>query len=159
VTLQQRYPQPPATVFALLTDADFITRRCARAGDRDVVVQRDEDGDELRLTVTRVASNLPRLAHTFLPAACRVEERVRWRREAGGFTAAYQVRLASGKVEIRGTVTLVPEGSGCTHEEEVEATVHLPLLGHKLGALVTREVARAVESEMAFAAQELIDRS
>src|SRR3954470_16237048 len=140
-----------ATVFALLSDPDFLKRKYAEQGAGDVVVDSHEErGGSPRIVSRRKGTiDLPGFARKVMAPTNTVVQTDDWSDEqAGGRrVCTYRVEVQGVPSRIDGTVTLSPEGGGTRQEVEAEVKVSIPLLGGKLEKLAVDNGTKLLDSE------------
>jgi uncharacterized protein YndB with AHSA1/START domain len=113
------YDAPPAEVFEMLADPAF---REASAAAQDVVtaeVDLERQGNGFRLTIDQEqrTSDLPTFARTFTGDTTRAVQREHWEDSTGG---TLHIDAPGKPSDMRGTITLRPEGSRTTEIVELD---------------------------------------
>jgi uncharacterized protein YndB with AHSA1/START domain len=146
------------TVFALLSDPEFLQRKYADQGASDVSVDsHDERGGSPHIVSRRkVTIDLPGFAKKVMQPTNTVVQTDDWSGEqAGRRVCSYKVEVQGVPSRIDGTVTLSPDGGGTRQDVEAEVKVSIPLLGGKLEKLAVDSGKKLLEAEAAFTAKEL----
>jgi hypothetical protein len=167
--VERRYADPPAALFAVLTDLGFLRARSERFGGRGEPTLAREPG----AVVVTVPRQLP-LAQ--VPGALRryvgdgrLVQVERWARPTAADGAADQSadwtrveadwRVDPGKapLTLRGRHEITVVDGGCVHQVIVDLRVRVPLAGGAIAKQVGGHLADLVAREQAFAADWLRD--
>src|SRR3954464_8227931 len=146
------------TVFALMSDPDFISRKYADQGATEIQV--DSDQRESGPTVVsrrKVTVDLPGFAKKVMSPANTVVQTDEWARAAGDGSRVcrYSVEVQGVPSRIDGTVTLSADDGGTRQDVEAEVKVSIPLLGGKMEKFAVDSGRKSLEAEAAFTAAEL----
>ena len=148
-----------ATVFALLSDPEFLERKYAEQGATDVAVDsHDERGGSPRIVSRRkVTIDLPGFARKVMQPTNTVVQTDDWAAaDAGGRrVCTYRVEVQGVPSRIVGTVTLTPDGAGTRQDVEAEVKVSIPLLGGKLEKFAVDSGVKSLDQEAEFTRAEL----
>jgi uncharacterized protein YndB with AHSA1/START domain len=140
------YDAPPAEVFEMLADPAF---REASAAAQDVVtaeVDLERQGNGFRLTIDQQqrTSDLPSFARTFTGDTTRAVQREHWEDSTGG---TLHIDAPGKPSDMKGTITLRPEGSHTVEIVELDLTVKVPVVGGKLEKLLAQRVVAGLDAE------------
>jgi hypothetical protein len=140
------YAAAPAEVFEMLADPAF---RQAASAAQEVIsaeVTLEREGNRLSVTIDQRqrTDDLPSFARTLAGESTRAIQREAWEDSTGG-----TLRIdAPGKPwQVKGTVTLRPEGSGTREIVELVLSVKVPLVGAKLEKLLAEKIAAGMNAE------------
>lgn len=140
------YEATPGEVFAMLADPAFREKvsESLDVVSHDVTVTPAGDGFVLVNDQVQRTEGLPAFAKKFTGDSTRAVQREEWADQGGGTL----VIEAPGKPsDIRGSITLEPDGAGTTEVVELEIKVKIPLLGGKLEALLADQLHRGIDTE------------
>ena len=146
------YDASPAEVFAMLADPAFREKCCAEQGVISAEVTLEPAGGSsggFTLTVDMVqpTDDLPAFARTFAGDSTRAIQREVWTDPTGG---TLRIEAPGKPSEVKGTITLHPEGASATREViELELKIKVPLIGGKLEKLLADKVTAGIESDQA----------
>ena len=146
------------TVFALMTDAEFLVRKYADQGATDIQVDSDHrEGGPTIVSRRKVTIDLPGFAKKVMQPTNTVVQTDEWAPGTadGKRVCNYRVEVQGVPSRIDGTVTLSPEGSGTRQDVVAEVKVSIPLLGGKLEKFAVDNGVRSLEQEAVFTAKEL----
>ncbi|MBV9487850.1 MAG: DUF2505 domain-containing protein [Frankiaceae bacterium] len=134
--LTHHYDQDVETVFALITDPDFIRRKYEALGGRDIDADREDTGDGGCKVVTKrtMTIDLPGFAAKVMsPTNTAVQTEV-WQPAGSDGTrrCTYHVDFQGVPSKVGGTLTLSPDGGGTKQTVEADVKVSIPLIGGKL---------------------------
>jgi uncharacterized protein YndB with AHSA1/START domain len=150
------------TVFALLTDPDFIERRFTASGATEISVTREDlsDGGVRVVSRRRMTVDLPGFATKFIQPSNTVEQTEDWPAAAatGRRVCNYKVEVQGVPSRIDGTVTLSPGGGGTRQDIEAQVKVSIPLVGGKLEKFAVDSGKSLLEDEAEFTNKELATR-
>jgi Protein of unknown function (DUF2505) len=140
------YDAPPADVFAMLADAEFRRASCAAQDviSAEVHLEREGNGFTLSLDQQQRTDDLPSFARTFAGDSTRAIQHEHWEDTTGG---TLRIDAPGKPSEVKGTITLRPEGSGTREIVELELRVKVPLVGGKLEKLLAEKVAAGMDAE------------
>jgi hypothetical protein len=146
-TFTYRYEHAAEAVAQLLRDPSYLKARCEAAGERNVEVRVEPEGDAVRVVVARDRTTaLPAFAKKIYSGESRVIDETVWRRQGDRWVGEYTITITGAPGTIRGCSVLVPDGAGCTYESRFEVTAKVPLLAGKLEELVAENVASGLRS-------------
>lgn len=143
------YDHPPADVFAMFVDADYVRARAEATGGADVEATVEEHDGTVVITNRRtVVADVPSFARSMVGDSIRITETHTWGPEAeGAREGTFEANFGSVPVTVRGRLRLVADGAGAiaTLEGQIKATV--PLVGRKVEQLVHDQIAAALVIE------------
>jgi uncharacterized protein YndB with AHSA1/START domain len=140
------YDAPPAAVFEMLADPAFREAACAAQDviSADVTIERTGGGFSLVVDQLQKTTDLPGFARTFAGDSTRAVQREVWADTTGGTLV---IDTPGKPTEIKGTITLRPEGSGTREIVELEVKAKIPLIGGKIEKLLAEKVAAGMDLE------------
>jgi hypothetical protein len=152
IDVTNHYPADVATVFAMITDPEFLEQRYAVVGATHVSVSCEEDGGTFRITIDRtVPVTVPAFARRVLQPTTNIHQVDEWsledREEMQG---TWSVKAKGLPIEMQGDIRLVPSGSGCDHEITGEMHVGVPLIGGRLKRFLLGDTLESISGEHAF---------
>jgi hypothetical protein len=157
-TVRHHFDQDVESMFALVTDPDFLRRRAEALGEKDVVVEVDRAGGQLKIQITReVEQNLPSFMKKIFSGRNRLVDRQTWRSEGAAHVSDWTVELGDGKrIQLRGRLTLAPAAAGgCDYTEAFSASASVPLLGGRIEKYVLGETEASIHEQIEFTRKEL----
>lgn len=142
------YAASPAEVFEMLADPAFREAACAAQDvvSAEVTLERDGNGFTLTVDQEQRTDDLPSFARTVTGDTTRAVQREVWEDSTGG---TLRIDAPGKPSEVRGTVTLRPEGSGTREIVELDLRVKVPLIGGKLERLLAERIAAGMDAEHA----------
>lgn len=153
--VEHTYRHGVDAVFAALTDADHLRRRCEAAGQRNIDVDVQRRGDLVEVRIARdIESDIPSFAKKVVDPVNRVVDVLTWRVDGDGRIGSYRVEV-SKRIGVTGTVTLRPVDGGCRSVDAFTAKVDMPLIGKKIAALVEEKTESGIRADCAFTEREL----
>ena len=134
-TVTFEYSETPDEVMALLQDPVYLRHRSEAAGERNIDVKVQPEGDGMRVTVARVKDlDVPAYVKKAIGDSYAVESTL-WRRESNRWVAEYTIEASGIPVKAKGRSELAPGGRGCKYTSTFEITAKVPLIGAKLEAM------------------------
>jgi uncharacterized protein YndB with AHSA1/START domain len=157
--LEQHFDAAVETVFALLTDPDFVTRMYVAIGGTDVAVDHSEEADgACELVVKRtVTVDLPGFAKRVMQPSNTTVQIETWAvpDELGNRVCTYTVEVQGIPSRISGTTTLSADAGGTKQEILAEVKVSIPLIGGKLEKFAVDTGIKDLAAQAAFTVAEL----
>ena len=140
------YDAPPAAVFEMLADPAFRQAACAAQDviSADVQLERSGNGFTLVLDQQQRTDDLPGFARAFAGDSTQAIQRETWEDTTGGTLV---IDTPGKPTEIKGTITLRPEGSGTREIVELEVKAKIPLIGGKIEKLLAEKVREGMDLE------------
>jgi hypothetical protein len=140
------YDASPAEVFAMLADPVFREAGCAEGGALSAEVSVEKKGAGFSLTIDRVqkTDGLPAFARTFAGDTTRAIQREEWADPTSG---TMEIEAPGKPSEVKGTITLEPDGPATRWIIELDLKIKVPLIGGKLEKLLAEQVTAGIEAE------------
>lgn len=150
------FDQDVDTVFALLTDPQFLVDRSLALGELEADCEVEEDDDSATVTMTReVKRDLPAfLAKLFNPVQT-VQMHEQWERRDSGFSGHYRLTVDGQPVIINADFSLKPSAKGCAYSIDFRCSAKIPLIGRKVEQFIVEQAKDGVAKEMAYTRQHL----
>jgi uncharacterized protein YndB with AHSA1/START domain len=147
------------TVFALMTNPDFLERKFAATGAKDIKITSEPTADGgARLVITRrVTVDLPGFAAKVMAPTNTVVQTEDWAAAGadGSRVCTYRVDVQGVPSSIAGTVTLTSDGGQTRQDIVAEVKVSIPLLGGRLEKFAADSGKSVLADEAAFTNKEL----
>jgi uncharacterized protein YndB with AHSA1/START domain len=140
------YDASPAEVFEMLADPAFREAVCAAQDviSADVSLERTGAGFSLTIDQEQRTDDLPSFARAFAGTSTRAVQHEVWEDSTGG---TLHIEAPGTPSEVKGTVTVRPEGSGTREIVELDLKIKVPLLGGKLEKLLAEKVSAGMDAE------------
>lgn len=147
---QLRFDADPATVFAMLTDEEYIGRkvRAANAIRHEVTVT--HDGDQVTIRLLRVMPpDVPDLVRRFVGETIDLHQTDVWGPAApnGSRTGIIAIDMAGAPVTLRGTLRLEPDSRGSVTSIDGTIKASVPFVGGKIEQAVHGGLIEAARRE------------
>jgi len=140
------YDASPAEVFAMLADPVFREAGCAEGEAVSAEVTVEKKGKGFSLTIDRVqrTDGLPAFARTFAGDTTRAIQREEW---ADARRGTLDIEAPGKPSEVKGTITLEPDGDATREVIELDLKIKVPLIGGKLEKVLAEQVTAGIEAE------------
>ncbi len=139
------------TVFAMLTDPNYITAKNEGTGGQNVAVEVVPDGgDGVKIVASRdLPSQIPSFAKKFVGETISTTETDNWgaANSDGSRDGLIHVDFGSAPMSVNGTLRLEASGGGTVLKVDVEVKASVPLVGGKLEGVTADQFQRAVNKE------------
>jgi uncharacterized protein YndB with AHSA1/START domain len=157
--LEHHYDQDVETVYALITDPDFMTRKYESLGGKDIAIDRTDTDDGGCQVVTRrtVTVDLPGFAKRVMtPSNTAVQEET-WSAadDLGNRTSTYKVEIQGMPSKVTGTLILSADAGGTKQVIDAEVKVSIPLIGGKLEKFGIETGSKDIDEQVDFTIKEL----
>jgi uncharacterized protein YndB with AHSA1/START domain len=130
------YAASPDEVFEMMTDEEFIERKCAAQHATSYSASVRFDGDEATAVAQRElpTGGFPEFVRSLVGRSIQVVETVHWRpaRGDGGRSAQLTVTMGTAPIGLTGTITLQPGGLGTIVTYDAELKARVPFVGSKV---------------------------
>jgi hypothetical protein len=146
------------TVYALMSDPEFLARKYADQGAAEIQVDSDRREDAPTVVSRRkMTVDLPGFAKKVMTPTNTVVQTDEWSPTDGDGrrVCRYRVEVQGVPSRIDGTVTLSPDGDGTRQDVEAEVKVSIPLLGGRLEKFAVESGTKSLAQEAAFTAAAL----
>jgi hypothetical protein len=158
LSIHHEFSAPPAAVYALLTDREFLEGRLEATGGTDPAVVSLDTATDTAKVVTRQSipsSVLPSVVASMISGDPVTERTENWRADGDGYRADFGVVIKGAPASLKGTMSLTASGTGSTLKVDGEAHVPIPLFGGKIEAIVAEQVDSLLTKENAYTAKAL----
>jgi uncharacterized protein YndB with AHSA1/START domain len=158
MTVTHHFDADVETVFALMSDPDFMARKYADQGATDIQVDSDHRSDAPTIVSRRkVTVDLPGFAKRVMQPTNTVVQTDEWAAADtdGRRVCSYRVEVQGVPSRIDGTLTLTPDAGGTRQDVVAEVKVSIPLVGGRLEKFAVDSGVKTLEQEAAFTASVL----
>jgi hypothetical protein len=157
--LEHHYDQDVETVYALITDPDFVTRKYEALGGTNIAIDRSEadDGGCEVVTKRTVTVDLPGFAKRVMtPSNTAVQTEI-WSGadDLGNRTSTYHVEIQGMPSKVTGTLILSPDAGGTKQVIDADVKVSIPLIGGKLEKFGIETGSKDIDAQVEFTIDEL----
>jgi hypothetical protein len=156
MVIEHSYPVPPATLFATLTDREYLAARLAKFGG----VGSPEVSSESAQVRVKAARQLPM---DKLPSAAapfvgdgQLTQVDTWQAEPGPqgeYSGAWEAEVGTAPVDLNGTHTITAEGDGSHYAIGANVKVNVPFFGRQLEPQIEGYVGSLITAEQNFLAE------
>lgn len=157
--LEHHYDQDVETVYALITDPDFVTRKYESLGGTGIAIDRSEadDGGCEVVTKRTVTVDLPGFAKRVMTPSNTAVQTETWSAadDLGNRTATYHVEIQGMPSKIVGTLVLSPDAGGTKQVIDADVKVSIPLIGGKLEKFGIETGSKDIDAQVEFTINEL----
>lgn len=158
----QTYDADPQTVFAMLSDEQYIVYKCEQSASLDVTAEVSEDGDQVRIHNRRVLpAKVPGFVKKFLGDTIPLDETQVWGPPAadGSRTGTFTVDFDGQPLKFSGTIELRPEGDGTAVETRGQLKCTVRIVGGKIEGFAKDWIGKYLNKEERVGNQWLSDHS
>ncbi len=146
LTHELRYDATPDEVYGMLADPAFREATC-RAMDVvsvEVTLTETDEGFDLVVDQVQRTDDLPSFARTFAGSTTRAVQRETWADRTG---AQLAIEAPGTPSDVRGTISLQPDGDGTREVVDLELKIKVPLIGGKLEKLLAEKITGGLDTE------------
>ena len=151
ITSAVEYAAPPDAVFAMLTDEDFQSRKCAATGARSHSVSIRKQGDHTVIVSSRdlPTDDFPDFVKSMVGATLAITETQDWGPAGSDGTrqGKLTVDIAGAPISLAGTLSLAPGGEGTVETVEGELKARMPLIGGMIENAAAPAIRSAIRVE------------
>jgi hypothetical protein len=158
IRIEHDYAADVETVYALISDPEYVERKYVDLGGRDVSVERSEtDGTCEVVTKRTITVELPGFASKVLtPSQSPIQSETWLPASASGERVChYTVEAPGTPSRIVGSHKLTPTASGCHHTIDIDAKVNIPLIGGKIEKFAAEQGRADIENQFVHTDAEL----
>ena len=140
------------TVFALLSDADFLVDRCLAQGEISAECTVEDDSEQLVIAMTRVVERaLPPVLARLLDTRQTLEHVERWRQSKDGRRGSLSIKLRGHAINVEAELRLRPDSNGgCTYSVSHVVEANMPLIGRRVESHLMTQMETSAHSELAY---------
>jgi uncharacterized protein YndB with AHSA1/START domain len=140
------YDASPAEVFEMLADPEFREASCAAQDviSAEVHLKREGNGFSLTIDQEQRTEDLPSFARRFAGDSTRAIQREEWKDSTGG---TLRIDAPGKPSEMKGTITLRPEGSHTVEIVELQLRVKVPVVGGTLEKMLAQRIIAGMDAE------------
>jgi carbon monoxide dehydrogenase subunit G len=144
---EHSYPAPPAAVFAMVTDPEYVKQRVEATGGRNVEVMVSGPADEPTV-VSRwtLPADVPAFAKHFVGDTINVRQTDTWTSADldGSRHGAASMDFGGAPMRMSGRLELQADGGGTREVFAIKIRSSVPFVGSRLESLVHDQVSRAL---------------
>ncbi|MGV1008149.1 MAG: DUF2505 domain-containing protein [Dermatophilaceae bacterium] len=130
------YAATPDEVYDMMTDEEFIERKCAAQHATNYSASVRFNGDQATAVARRElpTGGFPEFVRSLVGTSIQIVETAQWdaARWDGGRTARLTVTMGSAPIGLTGTITLQPGGLGTIVTYSAELKARIPFVGGKV---------------------------
>lgn len=145
----QHYTAEPLAVFAMLSDPEFIERKCLASGSIEASAEvTTEDAGTTIVSRRVLPAKLPGFAKKFVGDTLTLIETQKWSDpDAGERTGTFVVDFGNNPISFGGSVTLRPDGPGTRVEYVGDIKCSVPFVGGKIEKVAEDWITRYLDKE------------
>ena len=145
------------SVFALLTDPEFLVDRCLEMGELEASCEVEERGKSTIISLTRkVEQDLPKFLAKMIHPVQTMQLTETWQSDGeGGFNGDYTFVMQGQPVTISATFELYPTDGGCCYVIDHSVEAKVPLVGGRIEKYIHAKAQEGCITEMEYAQQRL----
>ena len=152
-----KYEGSTQKIFELMTDPEFLTRRCEAAGEINVKVDVDRQGDSVEIRISRdVKRSLPSFAKRIFKPVNHVDEVQTWKVAGDTMSCTAVIDVVGTKaVKIREDWELKPDNGGCDFAHTITVKASYPLIGKRIEKYVVGQMESSIKDQVEFTKKQL----
>ena len=162
IDVTQHYDADPATVFAMLSDKDFILYKCEQSASLEATAEVIDEGDTVSIHNRRVLpAKVPGFVKRFLGDTIPLDE-TQHRCPANGSgqrTAEFSVDFDGQPLAFGGTIELHKHGEGSAVRTKGALKCSVPLIGGKVENFAAEWIGKYLNKEERVGQQWLTDHA
>jgi len=150
------FSQDIQTVFKTLTDSDFLKQRAIDLGSVKASCNSDADDQDCKVTLVRERKiNVPGVLSAFVKSVQIATTEEHWSQNGDQYTCRNTTEIDGAPLSIMGTMTLAPNGNGCTFSADFETKANIMFGKKKLQQYAAKTIAKELELECEYTAKHL----
>ncbi len=146
----QSYDSDPTTVFAILSDPDYVEAKCWATGATEAGVDVSHDGDQLIIRSARtLPAKVPSYAKSFVGDALETDQTETWNPASsdGSRDGIVELTFSGTPLKVAGTMRLEASENGSTVSTSGTIKAGVPMIGGKIERFAAKEIARGLDAE------------
>lgn len=150
--VERIYTVPPARLYEVMTDVDYLTTRSRRYGGESHPTVVHSPGVVVVTTQRRIpVDKLPSIARRYLGDA-RLVQIDRWTEPSGDDAVVASLAVDAGRMplEMLGRHEIRPTATGCVYSINIDTAVKVRLVGGAINSAVASQLEKLLTAEMAF---------
>lgn len=149
------YEADPASVFAVLSDPEYVAEKCTATGAMDAEVAVTTEGTDTVITTMRKlpSDDLPAFAKSFVGDAITVDQTERWGPPSsdGSRDGTLKATFRGTPMKVDATLRLSPGGAGSELRVAGEVKAGIPLMGGSIETFAAEQLTRGLDREAELA--------
>jgi hypothetical protein len=145
------YEADPATVFAVLSDPEYVNEKLTATGGHDCEVAVTTEGTDVLITTVRKlpSDELPSFAKSFVGDAITVDQVERWGPPAydGSRDGTLKATFRGTPMKVDATLRLSSGGAGSELRVAGEVKAGIPLMGGSIESFAAEQLTRGLDRE------------
>jgi hypothetical protein len=151
MTVKFEFEHDVQTVYATLTDPDFLVDRCLALGELSAECDVEENDDETMVNLVReIQRDLPTVLARVFGSVQVTEMRERWVPCEGGWRGAWKLSVHDQPVTVFGDFELLATPRGCRYSVSHRARAAIPLLGKQVEKFILGQTSGGANDELAY---------
>ena len=144
------------TVFAKLTDPDFLVERGVALGEKNIQCDVEVDGRKTKVVLSRtVKRDLPAFLAKLFGDENRTIMTENWEELGSTKTGNYTLEVEGQPVTLSAKFKLKPAATGCEYTIDYKCKASIPLVGGKVEDFILGQTADGMRKEMDFLKRKL----
>ena len=151
MTIEYELESDADAVYALLTDADFLSERLIALGEDPPEVRVKKKGKGVEITLRRVKHlDLPAVAAKIVGDEQKFAMTETWQPSGDGWVGEYLIEVLGVPASIAAEMALFPRDGGCTYRITHKPKVKIPLVGKKLEQILIQQTEQGCDEEIDY---------
>lgn len=154
--IEYEFEHPPETVYALLTDKQFLAERLEAVGEDPAKIRVTKRGKKVDILLERASRrDLPRVAAKVIGEVQRFTMKESWQPDGDGWSGHYLIEFDGVPGSVAADFALYPTDEGCVYRITHKPKVNMPIVGKTLEKILASQVADGCDAEIDYLAEVL----
>ncbi|MEZ5436054.1 MAG: DUF2505 domain-containing protein [Pseudomonadales bacterium] len=157
MSITHQFSEDADTVFAAMTNSDWLTQRCADLAEKNVSCTVAENGRKTTVQLQRtVKRDLPKVLAAMFNAENTLTMNEQWEVVGSTYMGTYSVEVQGQPVNLSARFKLKPAAEGgCEYSIDYQCKAAIPLVGKKVEEFIISQTAGGLEQEVAWLKKKL----
>lgn len=157
MTITHHFSQDADTVFAAMTNAEWLTQRSNDLGEKNVQCAVEENGRKTQVNLTRtVKRDLPKVLAAMFSAENTIVMKEQWESIGSTYMGSYSADVQGQPVALSAKFKLKPAANGgCDYSIDYQCKASIPLVGKKVEEFIISQTASGLEQEINWLKKQL----
>ena len=157
MSINHHFQQDADTVFAAMTNSEWLIQRCTEMGEKNIACSVVENGRKTTVQLTRtVKRDLPKVLAAMFSAENTLRMNEQWEVVGSTYMGTYNAEVEGQPVNLSARFKLKPAADGgCDYSIDYQCKASIPLVGKKVEQFIISQTAGGLEQEIHWLKQKL----